>query len=73
MASKPVADAARCDVFGCGHVASIGTTGDEVDVQGLGRKAVPNLNVCDHHANWPHSNDALVFAAGEKYRARKGA
>jgi hypothetical protein len=70
----PKADPARCDILGCGMNAAFCTTGDEVDVQGLGRKAVPNLNLCDRHANWAHSQDALIFASSsDTYRKRTGA
>lgn len=68
--TKPKADPAKCDVEGCGHPAAFGTDGSEKDSQGLGRKAVPSLNVCDHHENWPHSDDARMFALGTKYQAR---
>lgn len=51
-----------CDVYGCGSLADLGTDGTEVDASG--RTALPNLNVCNHHANWPHSEDAKIFAAG---------
>jgi hypothetical protein len=66
----PKADQAKCDVFGCGHLATIGTDGSEKDIQGLGRKALPSLNVCESHSNWPHSDDARLFAAGDVYRKR---
>jgi hypothetical protein len=69
--AKPKADAARCDVFGCGHIATIGTDGSEKDIQNLNRKAIPNLNVCVSHENWPFSNDAERFAAGDVYKNRK--
>lgn len=67
----PKADPVPCDVLGCGHLASHCTDGKEKDVQDLGRKAIPNLNVCDHHMNWPHSDDARTFATGDRYRGRK--
>lgn len=35
------------------------------------RPAVPNVNVCAHHDNWPHSEDAARFAASDVYKARK--
>lgn len=50
-----------CDA-GCGALATIGTDGTEVDA--AGRKALPYLNVCEHHRNWPHSPDGQVFANG---------
>lgn len=28
----------------------------------LGRPAIAKLNVCTRHANWPHSDDAKLFA-----------
>lgn len=51
-----------CDVPGCGLLSALTTDGTEVDVQGLERPALPNINVCARHANWPHSDDAKVFA-----------
>jgi hypothetical protein len=50
----------RCDVFGCGSPATIRTSGAEVDA--LGRKAQPRVYVCEHHRNWPHSDDAAIWA-----------
>jgi hypothetical protein len=70
---KPKADDPKCDVLGCGMKATLGTKGDEVDAQGLGRKAVPNLNLCDRHANWAHSSDAQTFTVTDTYRQRTGA
>lgn len=67
---QPKADPVPCDVYGCGKFATHSTDGTEKDVQGLGRKAIPNLNVCDHHSNWPHSDDARTFATTERYRSR---
>lgn len=67
----PKADPAKCDVFGCGRLATHYTDGTEVDATGLKRPAIAKLNVCDHHTNWPHSPDAQSFAAGDIYRARK--
>lgn len=68
--AAPKADPARCDVYGCGHIASHCTDGTEVD--GLGRKALANLNVCDSHANWAHSEDARKFALNsDTYKNRK--
>jgi hypothetical protein len=70
--NAPIADAPRCDLLGCGMPATSRTDGSEVDAQGLGRKALPNLNVCGRHTNWPHSEDAQRFAlASDVYRARK--
>ena len=73
--AEPKADRPRCDTPGCGVFASIGTKGDEKDIQGLGRKALPNLNVCPHHENWPFSEDAQrwVLDNQEKYKARGAA
>ena len=65
----PKADPPRCDVFGCGHFAEKMTDGTEVDR--LGRPALKNVNVCSHHENWPHSEDAQAFAATQAYRGRK--
>lgn len=67
----PKPDPARCDVPGCGLVATHATDGTEKDVQGLDRPAVPRVNVCAHHYNWPHSEDAQRFAASDLYRGRK--
>lgn len=70
--NAPKADRARCDVYGCGSFASIGTDGTEVDVQGLGRPALKNINVCMRHSNWPHSEDAQKFAlTSDVYKTRK--
>jgi hypothetical protein len=66
----PKADPARCDVYGCGIVADRCTDGTEKDV--LGRPALKNINVCAHHANWPHSEDAQKFAlSSDVYKNRK--
>jgi hypothetical protein len=62
----PKADPPRCDVPGCGNLATHGTDGNEKDSQGLDRKALPNINVCDHHENWPFSDDAQQFALTRK-------
>lgn len=57
----PIPDRPMCDVPGCGALADISTTGEEVDH--LGRKALARINVCAHHSNWPHSEDAVHFAS----------
>lgn len=69
----PIAAAPRCDVPGCGMLATRRSTGKEKDVQGLNRLALPNINLCgDRHSNWPHSEDARTFAAmSAEYKARK--
>jgi hypothetical protein len=67
----PKADAPRCDLIGCGAIAIMSTDGTEEDVQGLKRPALPNLNVCSRHTNWPHSEDAKAFALSDIYRNRK--
>lgn len=67
----PKADPAQCDLHGCGRPASNYTDGSETDSQGLDRKAIPRLNHCAPHANWPFSDDAAAFALTPKYRARK--
>lgn len=74
MPPEPKADAPRCDLLGCGMFADRSTDGSEKDSQGLGRKAVPFLNVCTRHENWPFSQDAKVFTMTEKYisRLKKG-
>jgi hypothetical protein len=70
-AKPPKADAPRCDLLGCGHRATMCTDGSEVDAQGLGRSSLPNLNVCERHSNWPHSEDARLFAqTSDAYKAR---
>ena len=70
--AAPKADAARCDVFGCGMLADSYTDGTEKDTQGLGRPALPNLNLCTRHLNWAHSEDAKKFAlASDIYKNRK--
>lgn len=66
----PKADPPRCDLLGCGLYATVCTDGSETDVQGLGRPALPLMNVCDRHQNWPHSDDARVFALSDVYRKR---
>lgn len=67
----PRTDVPKCDVYGCSRDAVMSTDGTEIDSQGLDRPAVPNLNVCNHHANWPHSDDARTFAlSSEVYRKR---
>lgn len=74
LSRAPKADAALCDILGCGMIANLCTTGDEVDAQGLGRKALPNLNLCTRHANFAHTDDAKIFAlTSDKYRKRTGA
>ncbi len=67
----PKADPAKCDVPGCGALAETMTDGTEKDA--MGRPSIKSLNVCGHHHNWPHSDDAAKFAAdpGSPYRARK--
>lgn len=69
--AEPKADPVMCDLYGCGRLATHCTDGTEEDSQGLDRKALPNLNVCNHHLNWPHSDDARQFAASDRYRKRK--
>ena len=73
----PKADAARCDLFGCGNLATTCTDGSEVDKHprptpdGKPRKAIANINVCDHHTNYPFSDDAVKFATSDLYKGRK--
>lgn len=73
----PKADPPACDVPGCGTRAILCTTGAEEDKHprpsptGEKRKALPNLNICAHHENWPFSEDAQRFAATDIYRGRK--
>jgi hypothetical protein len=66
----PIATAPRCDVDGCSFDAVKATDGTESDITGLARPAVPHVNVCAHHDNWPHSEDAQRFAASDVYRNR---
>lgn len=87
---EPKAAAPNCDVPGCGKKAVHCTDGTEKDeattlvtVPGeedmvrrkpLDRPALPNINHCHHHRNWPHSDDARAWASGpgaEAYKARK--
>jgi hypothetical protein len=80
--AAPKADPAKCDVLGCGKLATTCTDGSEEDKHprpspdGTKRKALPNINICDHHENWPFSEDARAWAAGpgaDTYRARSTA
>lgn len=70
----------RCDVPGCGMMATRTTDGTEVDSQAAGRPelkprpAVACLNVCERHENWPHSGpDVAKFIANNQaeYDVRK--
>lgn len=60
--SAPIASKPLCDVKGCGMPAAMSTSGSEIDSQGLGRPALPKLNLCERHHNWAHSDDAKNFA-----------
>jgi hypothetical protein len=90
MAQAPKADPPLCDVPGCGALAETMTDGTEQDThvrrvgkdgegtnEPLNRKAVPSLNICATHHNWPFSDDAKAFAAAPstatKYAARAAA
>jgi hypothetical protein len=69
--AAPKADPARCDLLGCGHIASFCSDGTEVDATGLKRPALKNLNVCANHTNWVHSDDAKLFAmTSDSYKKR---
>jgi hypothetical protein len=68
---EPKADMVLCDIAGCGRVAAHRTDGTEKDTHGEKRPAIPRLNVCNHHLNWPHSDDAATFALTPAYRSRK--
>jgi hypothetical protein len=70
-ALKP--SAARCDLKGCGMFAVTCSSEDDVDEQGLKRPAIPNLNVCSRHTNWPHSEDAKKWVLENEadYKSRK--
>ena len=79
--AAPKADPARCDVNGCGMIATSCTDGTEADTHpkpspdGKPRKALPFVNVCDRHVNYPFSDDARAWAAGAGagiYKNRKG-
>jgi hypothetical protein len=78
----PKADPPKCDVPGCGMLAVTRTDGTEKDVstrrvadgaidEPLNRPAIPFLNVCARHLNWPHSDDAKAFALTDAYKGRK--
>lgn len=77
MANAPKADPVTCDVPGCGNPANHCTDGTEEDLQAKDRPelkprpAIPNINVCPRHINWPHSRDAEAFKLTDKYRGRK--
>lgn len=67
----PKADPPKCDVPGCGMEAVACTDGTEVDAQeDLARTALPNINHCGRHSNWPFSLDAEQFATTDIYRKR---
>jgi hypothetical protein len=72
MSNKPIANEPDCDVPGCGHRAAYCTDGKEEDIQGLKRPAIKNINVCLHHMNWPHSDDAKRFVLTDAYRKNRG-
>lgn len=38
--------------------------------QPMARPAVPYVNICGLHRNWPHSEDAQAFARGAVYQQR---
>lgn len=68
MSSPPIPAKPRCDVLGCGHLADFSTDGTEVDIQGLSRPSVKGVNVCQHHQNWPHSDDAKRFVESDDFK-----
>ena len=72
--AAPKSDPPKCDVHGCGALAENMTDGTEVDSTPLGRKAIPHLNLCGHHAGWAFSEDAKAFTTSgdtaAKYQAR---
>ena len=68
--AEPKADSIRCDVPGCGRIATYRTDGKE-EKDALGRSSLPKLNVCDHHSNWPFSDDAKAFSLTIAYQSRK--
>jgi len=71
--AKPKADEARCDLVGCGMPATRSTDGTEADSQKSGRKAIPFINTCEHHENFPFSTDAQRFAVTDIYLKRAAA
>ena len=84
--AQPKAKAALCDVPGCGRPADKCSDGTEKESNvepGTDpprerikepRPALPNLNVCNRHGNWPHSPDAKAWVANNQaeYAARGG-
>lgn len=71
--AAPKSDPPQCDVPGCGTLATMASDGTEQDTHVVGRVAIPNLNVCDHHRGWIFSEDARAFTINNpKYTARAG-
>lgn len=68
MPGSPIPPKPRCDCGGCGAFADFSTDGTEVDAQG--RTAVKGVNVCNHHSNWPHSDDAKLFVETDAFKRR---
>jgi len=76
---------AQCDVPGCGMPAIMSTDGTEKDIakkrvtnkdgdtrdELLNRPAAKDVNVCDRHRNWPHSDDAHRFVASDDFKKQK--
>jgi hypothetical protein len=54
-----------------GKTADDGTVIEPARNEPMGRPSIPNLNVCATHRNWPHSEDAQMFALSIPYKARK--
>lgn len=65
----PIPNRPLCDVPGCGMAAVNATDGTEVDSED--RQALPHVNHCERHSNWPHSKDAEDFAErSSDYKSR---
>jgi hypothetical protein len=74
MPPDPITSKPNCDVFGCGHLSTHSTDGSESDshpdAKTLNRKSIAKINLCDHHSNWAHSEDAVAFSVTDAYRKR---
>jgi hypothetical protein len=71
--AAPKSDPPKCDLLGCGMPASTCSDGSERDTPenaGSSRTSVPGINTCDHHVNFPFSDDARRFAQSEVYQSR---
>jgi hypothetical protein len=54
-----------------GKMSDDGTILEPARDEPMNRPAVPKINVCAPHKNWPHSEDAQIFALGKSYKERK--